>query len=127
MQDSLWRSSIRSFLVTFFAVIAFFSVFIVVALFFSAIDTSEESITNNYTVEILPNAKGVRKKLSKDAPVVLEVNIQGVIGGSDLTQSTIEDLLVESRENQLKDDRVKAVLVHINSPGGTVTDADGIY
>jgi protease-4 len=65
--------------------------------------------------------------MDSSSPVILQLNIHGIIGTDQLNQSTVAQQLVESREGLLKNDRVKAILLHINTPGGTVSDADGIY
>ncbi|HSX12425.1 MAG TPA: S49 family peptidase, partial [Rhabdochlamydiaceae bacterium] len=44
-----------------------------------------------------------------------------------LTEQKINNLLLTSREGILKGDRVKAVLLYMNTPGGTANDADVIY
>ena len=100
-------------------------VIIILALLFSS--SEDLKVEDNYKPVILPNGNDVRKKLSKDSPVILKLNVQGVIGLDELTSSSISDQLTESREGALKSDRVKAVLVYINTPGGTVTDSNGIY
>lgn len=84
-------------------------------------------IKYDYSPSIQANAEGVRKVLPSTSPVILKVNIQGVIGMDDLTRHKFQELLIESREKSLKNDRVKAILLCIDSPGGTVSDADGIY
>lgn len=101
-------------------------VIIIIVFLFS---TSEEklSVENYFEPTIVANADGIRKKLSSSAPVILKVNIDGVIGSDKLSMHSIQQQLIESREGILKDDRVKAIFLNINSPGGTVTDADGIY
>lgn len=127
MSDSLIRSSLRSFLIAFFAFMGIFLSFLIIALLISTFGATDDEVPNNYSPEIQANANGIRKKLSKSAPVILELDINGTIGTLELNQRNIENLLIESRENSLKNDRVKGVLVRINSPGGTVSDADGIY
>lgn len=127
MTDSIIRSSWRALLTAFFTFTGIILSITLAILFFSAFSDSEESISNDYSIAIQPNADGIRKKLADSAPVILELDISGVIGALELNQQKVENLLVESRENTLKDDRVKAVLLKINSPGGTITDADGIY
>lgn len=126
MSDSLIRSSLRSFLIAFFAFMGIFISVLVISLIFSSLE-SEDEIPNHFSPEIQPNAEGVRKKLAKTAPVILELSINGTIGSLELNQKNIENLLIESRENSLKNDRVRGILVNINSPGGTISDADGIY
>jgi protease IV len=75
---------------------------------------------------IMPDAQGERM-VSDSAPAVLRIDFHGVIGMGDLTSSKIESLLIDSRSDFLKGERVKAVLLHINTPGGAADDADGIY
>ena len=127
MRESILHASLRTFFVALFWVIGITAGIILVMLLFSLAETTETTPTAAFTEEIVPNADGERKILSKSAPVILKVNIEGTIGELGLTQSKIENLLVESREGNLKNDRVKAILLSINTPGGTVSDADGIY
>lgn len=127
MRDSVFMSCIRTFFITLFAVIgisAGLCLFVLMIAAFSSSTTEPERI---YSQEVVANAEGQRKILSKDSPVVLKLNIVGVVGSEDLNMSRVRRQLVESREGDLKNNRVKAVLVYINSPGGTVIDADGIY
>lgn len=128
MQDGILRSSARALFLVFFGTLGLIAALIFVMLFFSFLSSSEsQELENKYTLEIAPNAQGVRKKLSKSTPVILELNIDGIIGTKLLNKDTMNQLLIESREGSLKKDRVKAVLVHLNTPGGTVEDADSIY
>lgn len=128
MRESIFSSSIRSFFVGLFGMAG---VVIGLILAFSLLGvlggSSSSDIETTFSQEILPNASGVRKALSKDAPVILQLNIQGVIGDWDLDMKTVRQQLVESREGSLGNDRVKALLLNIQSPGGTVVDSDGIY
>jgi len=121
-----WRCFFQSLAKAAGVLTAIFGIFFLISLFSGS---SEESsnIEYNYSPSIMPNAQGVRKQLSKDSPVILKLNIDGVIGLESLTRDKIESLLVESREKTLAKDRVKAILLCIDSPGGTVSDADGIY
>lgn len=127
MPESIWSSSLRSLLKTFCSIIGIFLALLLIILFYNEVDTSEDTITNNYTFDIVPNAEGVRTKLSKSAPVILQIEIQGALGTLEATHRNIERMLVESREGGLKNDRVKGILLVLNTPGGTINDADGIY
>lgn len=127
MNESLLSSLVRTFFTAFAKVTGFLLALILIILSISSFQEGADTISNDFDVEILPNAKGVRKELSKSAPVILQLNIHGTIGGERLEQKDIESLLVESRENSLKTDRVKAILLSINTPGGGAADADGIY
>lgn len=127
MQNSLIRSSLKTFLMSIAAIVGLFVGLFLIALLFGILESADRTPTQHFVPEIEANADGVRKVLSKSAPVVLRLNIHGPIGVEALNAANTRQLLVESRENTLKGNRVKAILLHINTPGGTVTDADGIY
>lgn len=127
MHGTIIHSSLKTFFMSVCAILGLFIGLFIILVLLNLIQSAESTPTAYYDVEVRPNAKGVRKVLSKSAPVVLLLNIDGLIGGEFLNTSTVNEILVESRESTLKGDRVKAILLHINSPGGTVTDADGIY
>lgn len=127
MKESFLKTSLRSFLMTFFGIMGLLLGLIPVMLIFGLMSSSDKKISQDYSLEILPNASGVRKKLSSDAPVILQLNFDGVIGLEKYDYNTISTMLAESREGDLKNDRVKGILLHINSPGGGFSDADNIY
>lgn len=128
MQESVLSSGFRTFLMAF---LKMFGIVLGIALalsLFSAFSSStEKEIQNEFSLEIVPNAAGVREVMSKTAPVILSIPIQGVIGGESLNAKNIRQQLIESREGSLTNNRVKALFLEINTPGGTVFDADGIY
>lgn len=130
MRESIFFASVRSFFIALFGIAGLlFGILLVAALFgaFSITIDGEPELSYKYSAEIQPNGAGIRKAESKEAPVVLKVNINGIIGLDSLTRKKVQELLIESRERAFDNNRVKAVLLDINSPGGTVTDADGIY
>ncbi|MBA3816399.1 MAG: S49 family peptidase [Parachlamydiaceae bacterium] len=130
MRESIFYASLRSFFLVLFGVAGFVVGFLLIAAavgsIFGTVDNSQE-ISYKYATSIQPNANGVRKALSASAPVILKINVHGVIGAESLTQESIRQQLIESREQTLKNNRVKALLLHLETPGGTVFDADGIY
>lgn len=126
--NGIFFGSLHSFFAALMATLGVFAGLIVFFIFLSGISsTAKKEVERTYEVKILPNADNVRKVVSSKAPVILQLNIDGVIGTELLSMETIEKQLIESREGDLKDDRVKAILLHINTPGGTVVDSDGIY
>lgn len=130
MRESIFFASLRSFFLTLFGVAGFIMGILVVVLLIGVLSTTvegEPEIKHSYSPEIAPNAEGIRKSLSVDAPVILKLNIKGIIGLDSQTRHDIQQQLIESRERTLKGNRVKAILLNIDSPGGTVMDADGIY
>lgn len=130
MRESIFFASIRSFFVVFFGTIGIAFGFLLFISLLGGLSTSIDGtpeIKYTYTPEIKPNAAGIRTIESKDAPVILKLNIDGVIGLESLTRKSVAQQLIESRERTFENGRVKAILLYINSPGGTVVDADGIY
>lgn len=127
MRDSIFYSSIRSFCVTIAAILGIGVGLTLLILFLGLISGKSQELETTYTPEIIADAEGKRKSLSSDVPVILKLNVTGMIGAGSLTKEAVRQQLVESREDSLKDNRVKGILLYINSPGGTVVDADGIY
>lgn len=129
MKESIFSAAIRSFFVALFAMVGICFGFVFLIIIIAALsDTSVTSeIERTYTQEIVANADDQRKTLSKETPVVLKLNINGIIGTDELSMDAVRQQLIESREGSLADGRVKAILLCINSPGGTVVDSDGIY
>jgi len=125
-RETIFYSSIRSFFKTFFVILGIFCALI--PIFLISISTSKEKdfgIKN--IVSYLPNDSGDKNILPMSSPVILRLNIEGIIGKDHLTQAAIKSQLIESRDGVLKNNRVKGIFIHINTPGGGVTDSDGIY
>jgi len=124
----IFFGSLHSFFAALMATLGVFVGLIVFFALFGGISaTAKKEVDRTYDIKVLPNADNIRKVLSNKAPVILQLNIDGIIGTELLSMATIGNQLIESREGDLKDDRVKAILLHINTPGGTVIDSDGIY
>ncbi|CUI15865.1 putative signal peptide peptidase sppA [Candidatus Protochlamydia naegleriophila] len=129
MRESIFYSALRALFVAFCAVIGICFGILATAILLGVLSsgTKDNQLTTVHTEEILPNANGKREVLSSEAPVILQINIDGIIGTEELSAHTVKQQLVESREGDYKNNRVKGLLLYINTPGGTVTDADGIY
>ena len=76
---------------------------------------------------IMPDAEGNRTMLPVHSPAILRLDLRGVIGAGDLTSDKIENLLLDSREDFLGGNRVKGVLLYINTPGGASDDCATIF
>lgn len=127
-RESIFVSGLRSFCKMFFAVCGLFLAFILVSLIYGTIADSEESPLEAKTkVKYLPDANGQRA-ISATSPVILQMNIHGVIGDpKGMDSKAAQNILLDSRTGTLKNDRVKGILLHMNTPGGTVVDSDNIY
>lgn len=127
MRESIFFSAVRAFFVSLLSVLGFCVALLLLVLIIGSLSTAvSPEPTSEFSVEVVPNASGKRESLSSE-PVILKININGIIGLDGLDQSSIRQMLVESREGLLKNDLVKGVLLHLQTPGGTVIDADGIY
>lgn len=127
MRESIFFSALRAFFVSMLAVLGFCLAILLLAILLGSLSfSSSKDPSTNFTLEILADAENKRKALSSE-PVILQININGIIGLDSLDQKTIRNMLVESREGLLKDDLVKGVLLYMQTPGGTVVDASGIY
>lgn len=127
-RESVFVSAIRAFCNTLFSIlgvgIALFLLFLFIGFGKSA----------KGGIEIPPPAKpvisfdsdGNRKLLPDTAPVILKMDIHGVIGDIKLNAKNFATKLHDSQSSLLAG-RIKAVLLHINTPGGTTVDSDGIY
>lgn len=125
-RESIFVSALRSFCKMFFAVCGIFLAFIMMSLLYNAVGGSspEEAKTK---VKHLPDTNGNRE-ISSTSPVILQLSISGVIGDpKSLNTKTVQHALLDSRTGDFKKDRVKGILLYMNTPGGTVVDSDNIY
>ncbi len=126
-QESIFRTAFKTFLRIFFGTIALCLAFVLFSFVYSAI-SSTSLIEQNTTLTILPDAEGKREIVSTSSPAILQLSITGIIGEpKKLDIDTINNILLDSRSGLLCKDRVKGILLYLNTPGGTVVDSDGIY
>lgn len=124
-RESIFSSSIRSFCNAFFCVLGILICSLVVIFVVTLGLGTASSAKTSFTIQ--PDAEGKRTTLTSSHPVILKISINGIIGTGQLITSAIESTLLDSREGLLKNDRVKAIFLHVDTPGGTVTDSNGIY
>ncbi|MBI3508754.1 MAG: S49 family peptidase, partial [Chlamydiia bacterium] len=120
-RESVFISALRSFLKAFFALAGLFLAFVIFSSVY-AFMSGGSLIEEKTSLTILPDANNQRTLVSPSAPAILQINIHGVIGmdGKDINSQAMENILIDSRTGMLAHDRVKAILLHINTPGGTV-------
>lgn len=127
MFKSILQSGLRSFVVALCAVLGLIVGAVLIDSIFTGSAKNKLDVEDAYKPTIVANGEDKRTALSATSPVILMVPVEGFIGSDSLNTDAVRQQLIESRENLLKGGRVKAVLLNINSPGGTVGDADGIY
>ncbi len=125
-RESIFVSAVRAFCNTFAGMVGIIVSLTLIAIVIAVL-SKPLLVSDKTQLVIAADAEGSRELLSHSAPVVLRINIHGVIGSRDLNAKTVETQLLDSRINTLKNDRVKAVFLHINSPGGIAFDAYDIY
>ena len=127
-QESIFVSALRSFCKVFFASCGLFLAFILFSFAYSFIGSSS-LIETKTDMSILPDAEGKREFVVATAPAILQINLHGIVGDpvNGFVAESIESMLLESHSGLLANNRVKGILLHMNTPGGTVADSDGIY
>lgn len=80
----------------------------------------------NSDLEILANSEGIKQELGKTSPVIVEVKLQGIISATYNTAEKIKEILSECENGQIKN-RVKGILLYVNSPGGEVFNSYEVY
>lgn len=126
-RESIFVSSLRSFCKMFFAIIGILLAVFLCSMLYN-LSSGVSLIEPKTTMTVLPDATGKREMVSAAAPAILQLNIHGIIGEPNaLDSEVIENILIDSRTGLLTNNRVKGILIHFNTPGGTVVDSDNIY
>ncbi len=126
-RESIFISAIRAFFNSLLGTFGVFVALIPSIILFAILSSPDQKQVMKNKLEILPDLNGNTKMLPLNTPAILQLEIHGIIGSGHLTSKDLKFQLIESRKGILKNDRVKAILLHINSPGGAATDSDEIY
>lgn len=127
VRESIFVSAVRSFFNTFLAVLGVIVAFVIFALLAGIFSSPYRTEDEFVEMQILPDANGETTVLPETSPVILQLDLSGIIGEKHLNGSSIESFLRVSRKGVMKKDRIKAVLLYIDSPGGGAIDSDLIY
>jgi len=126
LRESIFVGAFRSFCTSFAAILGALIGLVLIGVAFMVV-AGPNYLPPKAEPLIMPDAYGNRFLLPGNTPAVLRIDFHGVIGMGDFTGEKIHNILLDSREDLLKGNRVKAIFLHMNTPGGTVTDADAIY
>lgn len=125
-QESIFVSALRGFFKSIGVVlgvgIALFVVIIGISAVSSSIDPPDKS-----ELKLSADADWNRKLLPDSTPVILRMDLTGVIGTGNNREKKFREMLLSSREGVLANGRVKGILLMVNSPGGSATDSSAIY
>ncbi len=124
IHESIFISSLRAFAKSIFTVLG-----IAIGLIgiFVAIGFLSSPYIDPYRPQLVicPDEHG-NTQLLPHAPVILKISLEGVIGTKKLNSDLIHFALQKSRQT-IKEDRIKGILLYIDSPGGTSIDSANIY
>ena len=127
MRESIFITAVRSFCRSFFALCGVFLALAFGLVIYSMV-ASPYAPEQKTELKILPDLKGNRAMVSADAPVVLHIDVQGIIGEPGILDTdSFSNILLDSRTGSLAGDRVKAIFVYFNTPGGAAVDSDNMY
>ncbi len=125
-RESIIVSAVRTFCKSFAAIIGI-CIAVVIVLIATSMFSTPDIYPPKSTLIISPDAEGNRDLLPPTTPVILKIDVKGVIGMGDLTSDKFQNILLDSRDGMLGGNRVKAIFLHMNTPGGTADDSDAIY
>jgi protease IV len=125
--ESIFVSALRGFCRSLFIMLGLFAA-ITIALFVFYAFSSPYQPEEKTTLVILPDLEGHKSIAPLNSPAILRIDIHGVIGDPQhLNSGIVQSILLDSREGLLQHNRVKGILLHFDTPGGTVLDSDNIY
>ncbi len=125
-RESIFISALRGFFKTFAVIIGIAVAVFVIMLGLNAVSNQVE-VPNKSEMKVSADTNWSRKLLPSTTPVILRINIQGVIGMGKMKEDKFKTLLLDSREGVLANDRVKGIILHVNTPGGSASDSSAIY
>lgn len=125
-RESIFISALRGFF-SGFAILLGIAVALILILVGIGAMSGTVQTPDKSTLTLSPDADWERKMLPSTAPVLLQIKVHGVIGMGKLQGDKFKSILVDSRHDVLANNRVKGILLHIDTPGGTATDSDTIY
>ncbi|MBF8263984.1 MAG: Peptidase protein [Parachlamydiales bacterium] len=125
--ESIFVSALRGFCRSLFILLGVFAAIAIASFAFFAFSTPYQA-EEKTTLTILPNLEGKRDLAPLNSPAILRIDIHGIIGVPEhMDSDVVQSILLDSREGILQHDRIKGILLHFDTPGGTVIDSDNIY
>jgi len=127
IRESVFSSVIRSFCIAFFSVIGIMvAVFLVLFLF--GLGKNSKTIDSTTFDFIIPETNGRKYTFTSNKPLLLRIDLEGTIGSAGgITTEEVRSILNESKAGPLKGDKVRGILLYMNSPGGGAVTSESIY
>ena len=126
MSDSLIKDAARSFSNVFFKFIGAAIAIAMIIIGFTVL--SSTGPTKSTSTVVLPNHTWKTKPFSPVTPTILRIPVTGTIGLNPYTtKDQLSNVLEDFQEMNLRPGVLKAVVLYINTPGGTSDDSDGMF
>lgn len=125
-RESIFISALRGFFNTFGVLLGLAVALFIIIIGIGALSNSV-NVPDKSQITVSPDANWDRKLLPHTSPVILRINVHGVIGTLKLQEDKFKTLLLDSRDGVLANNRVKGIILHVDTPGGTATDSAAIY
>lgn len=129
--ESIFRYSIKRFIGTFAALIgiliALFAFSTFVGFAFKSIPDIQENLL---PIKVRPDQMGDVALFKKDADLLLQIDIEGVIGidrKTENTSATLQKILKQPHLQRISTDRIKGIFLKINSRGGSANECAEMY
>lgn len=128
-QESIFVSALRGFVKSFAVVLGIALSILVVFLGIGILTNLAGGISTPDKSELTlsADANWDRKMLPDSAPVLLRIDLHGIIGTGKFKEKNFKDMLIDSRTGALAKNRVKGILLHVNTPGGSASESAAIY
>ncbi|MCH9621823.1 MAG: hypothetical protein S4CHLAM20_12510 [Chlamydiia bacterium] len=130
-KESFFYHLVRKFFGSFASFLGFFIAFLIfVCLLGYSMGGSSPATESMLPMKVKNARTGYEEHLAKNSAVILQINIEDVIGKSSNplgSSKMVSKILQQPTLYGIKKDRIKGIMIHINSPGGGVYDSDSIY
>lgn len=122
---SIFRAALRAFVVAAFTIVGIFAGFLPIILLSAMAGDHVPQAKTRY--EVIPDATGRLEALKQDSSLIVKLDVMGMIGREEFNGQVVRRMLHEVSNVLFDAGRVKAVLLELKTPGGTVYDSDEIY
>jgi signal peptide peptidase SppA len=129
--ESIFRYSIKRFIGTFAALIGIFIALFTFSTFIGfAFKNIPEIQENLLPLKVMPNQMGDVSVFKKDSNVILQIDLEGIIGIDRKTENTsakLQKILKQPHLQRISMDQVKGIFITINSRGGSAAECAEMY
>jgi protease-4 len=126
-KESILSSILKRFTGAFAAVFGALLALFLLLFIGGSLKMSNPSAPELMTLKVQPINQLVAHPFSPKKSVLLQINIEGVIGKDPLLGNQIQAILAQPELYKFSEGQIKGILLKINSPGGSVSACSQIY